>query len=664
MAHLNRLAEAASPYLQQHAENPVAWWEWGEEALAHAKVTGKPILLSVGYAACHWCHVMAHESFEDDATAAVMNERYVNIKVDREERPDIDQIYMAALHATGEQGGWPLTMFLTSEAEPFFGGTYFPKDARYGRPRFIDVLNAVADAYRDKAAVVNGNVETLKRHLAVRQDPGELPADAVDKAASQMLGVCDPVNGGTRGAPKFPNAGLFELLWRGYARTGDTQYRDAVLRSANRMAMGGIYDHLGGGFARYAVDERWLVPHFEKMLYDNAQLIALMSDAWCVTGDPLYAVRMEETIAWALREMWVDGLFAASLDADSEGEEGRFYVWSASEIADVLGPDADTFMAAYGVSETGNWEGTNILNRLHREGLGGEAEEAALAAARQKLLEVRERRPRPARDDKLLADWNGLMIAALARAGSATGNDEWRSLADATYQAAKARFGRGSRLVHAVRGTVSGELGFALDYAAMVKAALALIAAGIGDRQALLSDATDWTEALQTHHLAPTGGFYWTADDAPHLVMRPDSPADEAVPNANGLMVANYATLWALTGLDLYEDRARGVMRAHARAAATNVFACASLFNGVDQLQRLATVTVTGAPDLMAAVRASGHPAAIGLDAAPPGAPAEAANTPEGRAIVCRAGTCSLPLEEAGAVTDAIWHPAVLINDS
>ena len=658
MAGQNRLAQAASPYLLQHAHNPVDWWEWGEDALAEARRLGRPILLSIGYAACHWCHVMAHESFEDPVTAEVMNQRYVNIKVDREERPDIDQIYMAALHATGEQGGWPLTMFLTEEAEPFFGGTYFPKEARFGRAPFVDVLTAVADAYREKADIVKSNVTTLKSAITARQAPGELPTDACDRAARELMGVMDTTHGGTRGAPKFPNAGLFELLWRAYARTGDVAYRDIIVRSANRIAMGGITDHLGGGFARYTVDARWLVPHFEKMLYDNAQLITLMSDVWAVTGDPLYRARVGETIGWAEREMAIDGLFAASLDADSEGEEGRFYVWSADEIAGVLGADADAFMAAYDVSPGGNWEGVNILNRLHAEGLGDAAEEAFLAKARSKLLAVREGRPRPGRDEKLLADWNGLMIAALARAGATFGEPAWSARAEATYAAAKERFGRdGGRLIHASRGAVDGSQGFALDYAAMIHAALALIGAGVGDEAALLSDARQWAGALKAHHQAPHGGLYWSADDADRLIMRPDSPVDEAVPNANGLMVKNYATLWALTGENEFEADANRILRAHARAAAANVFSCASLLNGLDQLQRFGTVTVREAPDLAAAVRASGQPAVMAQGSAPPGTPPEAAAIPPGSAIVCRRGVCSMPMYDRETVRAEVWRP-------
>ncbi|WP_245944138.1 thioredoxin domain-containing protein [Acuticoccus kandeliae] len=651
----NRLADQTSPYLLQHADNPVDWWPWGPDALAEAERSGRPILLSIGYAACHWCHVMAHESFEDPETADVMNDRFINIKVDREERPDIDQIYMAALHATGEQGGWPLTMFLTAKGEPFFGGTYFPKESRFGRPRFVDVLTAVSDSYRGRAELVADNVEAIKQRTTVMSDPGELPDDAPDRAAAQLLQIMDPENGGTRGAPKFPNAGLFELLWRGAARSGNAAYGDAVLTALNRISMGGIYDHLGGGFARYSVDARWHVPHFEKMLYDNAQLLTLLTDAWCVTGDPLFHARVDETIDWLVREMQVDGLFAASLDADSEGEEGKFYVWSASEIADILGPDADAFNAHYDVSEPGNWEGTNVLNRLGAKTLSDEGVEAALAASRAALFEARARRIHPGRDDKQLADWNGLTIAALARAGAAFGRADWVDLAKATYAKAKARFGDGDRLIHATRAGVRVEQGFALDYAGMIHAALGLVAIGAGD--GAVDDAERWVSVLERHHVADHGGYFWTADDAPALIKRPDSPMDEAVPNANGLMVKNLATLWAVTGDDRYEAIARRVLRAHGRLAAANVFSCTSLFNGLDQLQRLATVTSADAPEMVMATLRAGHPAAIPLAAPPRNHPAEGATLPKGSAILCRRGVCSMPISDPVALKNALWRP-------
>src|SRR6476660_8003933 len=339
----NRLGRETSPYLLQHQENPVNWWAWGPEALAEAKRTGKPILLSVGYAACHWCHVMAHESFEDGETAAVMNDLFVNIKVDREERPDVDAIYMAALHELGEQGGWPLTMFLTSEAEPFWGGTYFPKDPRYGRPAFTQVLKEIARIYREEPSKVRQNADALKARLQPSQPPAveSLPNDAIlAELADRFVQAVDPVHGGIRGAPKFPQSQFFNFLWRAGLRYGLANPLKAADITLTNIAQGGIYDHLGGGFSRYSTDERWLVPHFEKMLYDNAQIVEQMTELWRENKSPLYAQRIEESIDWLLREMATEGGgFAASLDADSEGVEGKFYVWDAVETVDVLGPD-------------------------------------------------------------------------------------------------------------------------------------------------------------------------------------------------------------------------------------------------------------------------------------------------------------------------------------
>ena len=350
-AHENRLARETSPYLLQHKHNPVDWWPWGTEALAEAKRANKPILLSVGYAACHWCHVMAHESFEDPATADVMNELFVNIKVDREERPDIDQIYMSALHHLGEHGGWPLTMFLTPDGEPFWGGTYFPKTARYGKPAFVDLLREVARVFRRRTAERRAEPQRAhgppggKRAAAGRV---VIAAPELDRAANQIAGMIDPVHGGMRGAPKFPQPMMLEFLWRAGQRMNDKRYFGAVELSLARMCEGGIYDHLGGGFSRYSVDERWLVPHFEKMLYDNALLLELLGLAYQRSGNPLFRTRAHETVGWLTREMTTgEGAFCASLDADSEGEEGKFYVWSLAEINAVLGSQDDAaFFAA------------------------------------------------------------------------------------------------------------------------------------------------------------------------------------------------------------------------------------------------------------------------------------------------------------------------------
>ncbi len=399
--HHNRLANETSPYLLQHKNNPVDWWPWGPEALAQAKQAHKPILLSVGYAACHWCHVMAHESFEDAATARVMNDLFVNIKVDREERPDIDQIYMAALHHLGEHGGWPLTMFLTPDGEPIWGGTYFPNSSRYGKPAFVDVLHEIARLFRDEPQKIEQNRAALMERLTAAAHPAgaaTIGRVELDNAARQLGGIIDPVNGGTRGAPKFPQAALFELLWRAGLRSGEARYFAAVDISLHHICEGGIYDHLGGGFARYSVDERWLVPHFEKMLYDNAQLLELLAIAHQRSGTMLYRQRAEETVAWLKREMTTgEGAFSASLDANSEGEEGKFYVWSYDEVIRHLGlEDGEFFAHHYDVTPAGNFEGHTILNRLKSQPRS-EADEARLGVLREKLLAARSqpRAPRP-----------------------------------------------------------------------------------------------------------------------------------------------------------------------------------------------------------------------------------------------------------------------------
>ena len=395
----NVLSRSASPYLQQHKDNPVHWQIWGEAALNEAKRSGKPILLSIGYAACHWCHVMAHESFEDPETAAVMNELYVNIKVDREERSDIDQIYMAALHAMGEQGGWPLTIFLNPEGEPFWGGTYFPKTASHGRPDFVTVLKSLSKIYHDEPDKIVRNTQSIRAHLAqTLADAGiaaEPEEDVLGRHATGILSIVDRKNGGIGHAPKFPSASMLEVLWRHWRNTGSQRSGDTAMQWITALITGGIYDHLGGGLARYCVDAIWLVPHFEKMLYDNAQLVRALVWAHGETNHPLFRTRIEETVGWLEAEMLMPGGgFASSLDADSEGEEGRFYVWDKAEIDAALGDDADIFCRHYDVSEGGNWEGRNILNRLRAPQADDETE-VRLAAARRKLLALRSGRERP-----------------------------------------------------------------------------------------------------------------------------------------------------------------------------------------------------------------------------------------------------------------------------
>ncbi|HEY8193970.1 MAG TPA: thioredoxin domain-containing protein, partial [Hyphomicrobium sp.] len=510
----NRLKHETSPYLLQHQNNPVHWWAWGPEALAEAKRTDKPILLSVGYAACHWCHVMAHESFEDPGTAEVMNELFINIKVDREERPDIDAIYMGALHRLGEQGGWPLTMFLDSDAKPFWGGTYFPREQRYGRPAFVTALLRIAEAYRSQPDNIRKNTEAILAALTETESSNDATA-ARPKTKDVVAGIVravDREHGGLSGAPKFPQWNVFWLLWRGAIRFNDRGARDAVVTTLRNICQGGIYDHLGGGFARYSVDELWLVPHFEKMLYDNALLIDLLTEVWRETQEPLFATRIAETVAWLEREMIGEaGGFAASLDADSEGEEGKFYVWNVAEIEDVLGADDATFFSRiYGVTPDGNFEGHIILNRLDSLALVSADEEARLAAMRAKLLERRAARIRPGWDDKILADWNGLTIAALSRAAIVFQRPEWLALAERAFDGIVTKLAaQDGRLFHAYRAGLAKAPATASDYANMTWAALRLFAAT--GAEPYLERAEQWTRVLDQHYWDQNGGGYFTS---------------------------------------------------------------------------------------------------------------------------------------------------------
>ncbi|MGD9844944.1 MAG: thioredoxin domain-containing protein [Variibacter sp.] len=692
MTSENRLGRETSPYLLQHKDNPVAWWPWSPQALAEADRTGKPILLSVGYAACHWCHVMAHESFEDAATAAVMNDLFVNIKVDREERPDIDQIYMNALHHLGEQGGWPLTMFLTPKGEPFWGGTYFPNTSRYGRPAFVDVLHEVARLFREEPNKIEQNRAALMARLGERARPSGrvvIGTPELDRLAEQLGGAIDPVHGGLRGAPKFPQASLFELLWRaGVREDGRLRFNPPPAQqgeeksskpradergtpaSLNRyvrliditlrnICEGGIYDHLGGGFSRYSVDERWLVPHFEKMLYDNAQLLELLALAWHRTRDPLYRRRARETVAWLAREMTAPGgAFAASLDADSEGEEGKFYVWSRAEIDNVLGSDAAEFAAAYDVTAEGNFEGRNILNRLKhlpRNRDAGEGDEEKHATQREKLLAQRAERVRPGLDDKILADWNGQMIAALTRAALVFDEPEWIATARRAFAFIAGHMTRDDRLGHSWR---DGRLlfpGLASDFAAMIRAALALHEATGESRY--LDHALAWQHALERHYANPdNGGYFLTADDAEGLVVRPESTADDATPNANAVAAENLSRLAVLAGDDKWRARADALFDGLLSGAAKNAFAHAALLNALDlRLQaREVVVTGAGADAARLAATALAQPwlnrvvvRAQNADALPSGHPARdkiAAAPAPGAAFVCAGETCSLPV--------------------
>jgi uncharacterized protein YyaL (SSP411 family) len=683
-AHTNRLSRETSPYLLQHQHNPVAWWAWGPEALAHAQQNNKPILLSVGYAACHWCHVMAHESFEDEATARVMNELFVNIKVDREERPDIDQIYMHALYLLGEQGGWPLTMFLTPTGEPVWGGTYFPKEAKYGRAAFVDVLHELARIFRDEPDRIGKNRDAIMAKLAEKARPeGKVVVGLaeLDRAANGIARAIDLTHGGLHGAPKFPQCSIFEAMWRAGerapreehpTRTAAPAFFGRVLLTLEHISEGGIYDHLGGGFSRYSVDERWLVPHFEKMLYDNAQLLELLGVAHAATGAPLFLERARETVGWLAREMTTpEGAFSASLDADSEGEEGKFYVWSLGEIEELLrGEDAAFFAAQYDVSAGGNFEGHNILNRLKdlprsmEDAPPSDAEVARLAMLRGKLLEAREKRIRPGLDDKVLADWNGLMIAALANTGALLDQPGWIVMAKRAFGFIEAQMTRGDRLGHSWRAGRLLVPGLASDFACMIRAALALYEA-TGER-AYLDRALVWQAALDRHYAnSDNGGYFLTADDAEGLVIRPASTNDDATPNPNAIAAQNLVRLAVLAGDDRWREKADRLFEGVFAAAGQNLIGHAALLNALDLRLRGAEIVITGSGERAEALTVAAlkipflsrivlrAPDASALPAAHP-ARDKIAAAPGGAAFVCVGERCSLPVTEAAQLAAAV----------
>ncbi len=678
----NELGRAASPYLRQHASNPVYWRMWTEEALAEAQALDKPILLSVGYAACHWCHVMAHESFEDEATAAVMNELFVNIKVDREERPDIDHIYMSALHAFGERGGWPMTMFLTPKGEPFWGGTYFPKTEQYGRPAFVTVLRTVEHAYRAEPQRIAANVGAVRRNLTKAPAAAgfSLALASLNAIAPQLLTAIDTVDGGLRGAPKFPNTPILEMLWRAGARLGEARYREAMRLALEKMSEGGIYDHLGGGYARYSTDERWLVPHFEKMLYDNAQILECLALCHDEHKDGLFLSRARETVAWLEREMTHEGgAFCASLDADSEGLEGKFYVWKWDEIVAVLGMEDARFLGKfYNASPIGNWadahypDGVTILNRLE-SARPTEEEEKRLAPLRQKLFEAREKRVRPGLDDKIMADWNGLMIAALVNAATLLREHEWISLAARAYHfivstlCYEDREGR-ARLAHSWRAGVLVKPGLALDYAAMMRAALSLHEArhliDVAQRRDFLADAMSFAETLQAYHAdAEAGLIAMAAKDAADVILRLAPTADDAIPNAHSVYLAALVRLAALSGDPGPLNRADHLFAALTPAIGANIVAHAGVLNALDFRLRVKEIVTAGPARRPLYEAALATPfidrAVMDLDRPediPAGHPARAQAEAAGErpqdaaAFVCANGACSLPALDVEAL--------------
>ncbi len=547
----NHLAQENSPYLLQHADNPVEWYPWGEEALTRARTEDKPIFLSIGYAACHWCHVMAHESFEDQVTAGIMNEHYINIKVDREERPDLDSLYMTTTVAMTGRGGWPMSVFLTPDLEPFFAGTYFPPEPRYQMPSFKDVLISIATAWKEKRRDILQTGAQVREYLLQearmeQSKAGVLTPDDVDRLAAQLVSAYDFRHGGWGDAPKFPQPMLLEfLLNRSLLRDRDgtrqQKYREVVEHALTAMAAGGLYDILGGGFARYSTDVHWLVPHFEKMLYDNAQLALIYLHAFLVTGNVHYRQVCEETLTFIQRELSDPaGGFYSSLDADSEGQEGKFYVWNYAELENILKEKFDLFKAAYGLTPGGNWEGKIVLQRKKSNSeLGAQfhlPEEKIckrLTEGRQRLLVERDRRMRPAADDKVLTSWNALALMVFAEAGHYLQNEDFLATARKNAYFLLNSLYQDGRLLRSWRAGVARHNAFLEDYAALM---LALLALYQNDPDpAWYQWALNLGDEMVAHFHDPQGGFFDTRADHEQLLVRPKDLQDNATPSGNAL---------------------------------------------------------------------------------------------------------------------------------
>ena len=571
----NRLAKETSPYLQQHADNPVDWYPWGEEALAEARKTGKPILLSVGYSACHWCHVMAHESFEDPAIAKVMNDSFVNIKVDREERPDIDQIYQVAqAMLTQRNGGWPLTMFLTPDQLPFFGGTYFPNVPRYGMPGFGDLLQRVRSFYDENPDDIRAQGAELSAALARTAPkgaahPSQFSAQPIAAAVEYLKAAFDREHGGFSGAPKFPHPDTIELLLRRHSAAGDREALDLATFTLRKMAEGGIYDQVGGGFARYSVDAQWTIPHFEKMLYDNAWLLRLYADAWAITRDPLFERVCVETAAWVMREMQSPaGGYYSSLDADSEGEEGKFYVWTPDEIRALLSPEEYEIAAAvFGLGQPPNFEASHwhlVMARPVAQialglGMNEGAAQALLDSAREKLRQARERRVRPARDDKILASWNALMIQGMAHAARVLGRGEWLVSARAALDFIRHTLWKDGRLLATAKDGHAHLEAYLDDHAYLLAALLAVLQSDFDTRD------LEWAEEvghvlMDRFHDPQEGGFFFTSHGHERLIHRPKPGPDNATPSGNAVAAWALHRLAFVTGETRFSEAAAGTI--------------------------------------------------------------------------------------------------------
>jgi uncharacterized protein YyaL (SSP411 family) len=685
----NRLASETSPYLLQHANNPVDWYPWGQEALGRAQAENKPILLSIGYAACHWCHVMEHESFEDESTAALMNERFVNIKVDREERPDLDAIYMQAVQAMTGHGGWPMTVFLTPEGVPFYGGTYFPAEPRFGMPTFKRILTAVSDSYQNKPADVARAAGSVREMYDSAKEPtrsgGAPGAELLDRAYRALADDFDEEHGGFGGAPKFPATMALDFLLRYWARTGTERALSMVKSSFLHMAHGGIYDQIGGGFARYTVDANWLTPHFEKMLYDNALLVRLGAHLWQATGDGEIRRIVEQTIDWAIREMRSpDGGFYSSYDADSEGHEGKFYLWDAAELDEALGTDAAVMREYWGVTQDGNFEGRNILHLAtsdrrvlaRRFSLAPEELKDIVWRSKRALYEIRKRRVWPGLDDKVLASWNGLMVRGIAEAARALGNDEYRKVAIEAGSFLFEKMVRDGRVLRSYKNGHARIAGVLEDYASLALAALSLYELTF-DAEWLARARELGDTIVRLFWGDDVNAFFDTASDHEALVMRPRDVTDNATPSGTSLAAELLARL-----AELYHDvdarrRATWIIETQLQAMQRYPSAFGHALGVTDMLIHgaieLAIVGEIGAADFTALERAAAgrYVPSLVVAGGAPSASSDIALLADRKmrdghatAYVCRSYTCQAPAMSVDVLVEQLESVGRGVSDS
>ena len=679
--HSNRLIHETSPYLLQHAHNPVDWYPWGDEAFEKARRENKPVLLSIGYSACHWCHVMEHESFENEKIAALMNQLFVSIKVDREERPDLDEIYMSAVQMLTGRGGWPMTMFLTPEGKPFYGGTYFPPEDRQGMAGFPRVLLGVSQAYRERPEDVEKSVAqilgALERMAESRETTKDLSKSIIGDGAEKVARAYDAEYGGLGQAPKFPNAGVYELFLRHYAASGNKRFLDMVVHTLTKMAQGGIYDHLGGGFHRYSVDARWLVPHFEKMLYDNTQLVRSYAHAYTVTREPLFRSVVEETVSYLLREMLhSEGGFYATQDADSEGEEGKFFVWTEDEINRVIGAeDGSIFCRMYDVGEPGNFEGKSILHpilaveqasKLFRK---EPAEITSLVArAKQKLFAEREKRVKPFRDEKIITAWNGLALSGLAAAIKISDNSACVDAAQRTVDFIFTKMFRDGFLLHTYKDGRAKLLGYLDDYAFMAVGLLDLYEA-LFDR-AYLNRAVELGDImLREFWDERNGGFFYTGKSHEQLISRAKPIFDASIPSGNAMATQLLLRLYHFTGDNRHRARADKVLRSYYDSMESQPFGFAHLLCALDAyVQGTKEIVIVGEPadaavkQLIAEVDSIYLPNKVVQIAAPATPLAEISPLLQGKtqvdgratAYVCQNFTCSAPVTSASELRDLL----------